>query len=182
MNKIILLLSLLFAIVGCSPYKTMVDYNTSKNFSEYKTYHILNDKRSKGANSLYTKRVSNAIEQQMNIKGLTKSTTADLLVKMDFKVKQKKYVQTNTTAVGRRPGYYHKGRFHRYGYARGFATTTRSIESYPVGTLLLTFIDRENKEVIWLGVAKGAFSRKDMDDKMVNKLIEDVLKEFPPEK
>ncbi|WP_430934309.1 DUF4136 domain-containing protein [Saccharicrinis sp. 156] len=107
------------------------------------------------------------------------AAAADLFVKLDFKVKQKKYVQSNTTAVGTRPGYYHNGRYHRYGYSHGFATTTRSIESYPEGTLMVTFIDRENKDVVWVGVAKGAFSRKDMDEKMVNKLVEDLMKDFP---
>ncbi|TLX74105.1 DUF4136 domain-containing protein [Labilibacter sediminis] len=167
-------------LASCSSYKTMVDYDSSKDFSEYNTFTYIKNQKHRSVKSLYSKRVEDAITEQLSTKGLNQTESADLLVKTDFKVKKKKYMYSSTTGFGYYPGYYYHGRYHRYAYSRGFTTTTRSIETYPEGTLMITIIDRDLREVVWQGIAKGAFSKKDLDDKMVNKLIAEVMKDYPP--
>ncbi|WP_430934308.1 hypothetical protein [Saccharicrinis sp. 156] len=47
MKNVFLLLVVVLMALSCSPYKTMVDYDTTKDFSVYQTFNILKGKQQK---------------------------------------------------------------------------------------------------------------------------------------
>ena len=74
-------LVLSFFIVSCSSISVSSDYENNVNYSAFKTYafHEQGIKNSK-INDIDKRRILNAIETQLATKGLTASSTPDLLV------------------------------------------------------------------------------------------------------
>ncbi len=180
MNRLVIFTLIATLAFSCTSYETITDYNPNINFGSYKSYCILKEKNNK-AQSLYSTCIYDAINSYLQNKGLFNSKYGDLLVKVDMTIKQKKHIQSQSTAITR-PGFYYKNHYHRYRYSNGFTTTARSIELYPEGTVIVRVIDRFTKEVVWEGIAQGIFNGKDFDKEKTSELIGSVLIDFPPKK
>ena len=57
MKKILYIIAIAVTAISCASYKTTVDYDTSKDFTKYSSYHILKSKQDRGVNSLYYNRI-----------------------------------------------------------------------------------------------------------------------------
>jgi hypothetical protein len=72
---------LLFLAASCSSVKVYSDYDNKVDFSQYKTYAF----HKKGIDKveiseLDKKRILNAIDRELSLKGMTKSENPDLLI------------------------------------------------------------------------------------------------------
>src|SRR6185503_20147604 len=64
----------------------------------------------------------------------------------------------------------------------GFGNATTTVDNYKVGTLVLDMFDSHTKQLVWRGSASDTLSSKtDKNIKNLDKGVQKMLKQFPPE-
>jgi hypothetical protein len=167
-------LFLLFAFASCSSVRVYSDYDKTANFMQYKTYAYQKNGIDKAEISdLDKKRILKAIDQQMALKGFTKSDTPDLLV--NIFTKEREQVDVNQFSAG-------------WGYGWGFGWNpfffggnTTNVNRYTEGTLFIDLIDASKKELIWQGEGQGTLTKNpEKKDAMINEFVAKILQQYPP--
>jgi hypothetical protein len=165
---------LLFVFASCSSVRVYSDYDKTANFSQYKTYAYQKNGIDKAEISdLDKKRILKAIDQQMVLKGFTKSETPDLLV--NIFTKEREQVDVNQFSAG-------------WGYGWGFGWNpfffggnNTSINQYTEGVLFIDLIDASKKELIWQGEGQGTLTKNpNKKDAMINEFVAKILEQYPP--
>jgi hypothetical protein len=145
------------------------DYDTEADFSQFKTYAWV-----QGTNlrdELNHKRIVNAIDAQMAVKGLQKVETGghpDLLVAYHASFNRK--LQINASGWG---GY-------RFGPARSGRAT---VEEVPIGTLIVDLVNAKTKTIVWRGTATKEVDLRaspEKREKNIQKAAEKLFKKYPP--
>ncbi|WP_420386742.1 DUF4136 domain-containing protein [Roseivirga sp.] len=175
MKKLVLLLVTLALITGCSD-KLYVssDYDKGSDFSKYKTYSWADDMEKPGNqapmfdNELNRKRVKEAIEAELRLKGFTATqTNPDLMV--DFHISINESMEY----------YVHDYYPPRYSYwSRG------DLRTYTVqkGALIIHFVDSDTQQLVWQGVGSKHLPQTVTDDaeRMINEAVKAILANYPP--
>ena len=93
-------------LTSCSSVKVVSDYDVQVDFSTYKTFAFYKKGIDKASVSdLDKKRIMRAIENELNKKGLVKSTNPDILVSIFTKSREKVNVTDNNFGYGFGWGY-----------------------------------------------------------------------------
>jgi hypothetical protein len=147
--------------------KVKVDYDHSTNFMQIKTYSWSTIHT---ANTLWDERVKSAVDKELAAKGWAQVPTGGdvALVAVEKTSVQQQYDTFYQGFGGRR----------RFG---GFGDTTTTVDNYEVGTLMVSILDGNSKQLIWRGTSSGDLS--DSPEKNTKKLDKDVdkmFKKFPP--
>ena len=168
-NVVLLLISfLIVSSLSCSfIYDVSYDYERNAELLGLRTYDWLPIPEGAGMDSLLTKRINNSVDNQLESKGLRRTSDhPDFLIAMHVGTEEK----VRYTDWGYRYGPYWRG-------------PSYSKFKYQEGTLILDFVDSQSKELIWRGVAKG-FVDSGMTpkkrDKLVNEAVQKILENFPP--
>ena len=72
---------------------------------------------------------------------------------------------------------------YRVGYGYGWLPLYGSPGRQMAGTLVVDIMDREKHELLWRGTAEGALidtRRSDQPQEAIDKIVREVLKEYPP--
>jgi hypothetical protein len=72
---------------------------------------------------------------------------------------------------------------YRIGYGYGWLPLYGSPGRHLAGTLIVDILDREKHEILWRGTAEGAMidtRRSDQPQEAIEKIVREVLKEYPP--
>jgi hypothetical protein len=166
-------LLLLFIVTSCDTVKVYSDFDKSADFTQYKTYAFMKSGIDKvEISDLDKRRILNAIDKQLQAKGMTKSETPDLLI--NIFTKSREQVSVNQFNAG-------------YGYGWGWGWNPYMyggqtyVSSSTEGTLYIDLIDAKKKELIWQGEGTGTLT-KDMDrkDEIVNNIVTQILAQYPP--
>lgn len=173
--KILSIISL-FIFASCSTIKVEADYDTSGDFTQYKTFAFYKKGIEKvDISDLDKKRIIKAIEQEMLAKGFTVSSKPDIVVNIFAKSTKKVTVYNNMYG-----GYYWRP-YYYYGpyYGMNYGTT---VSEYDEGTLFIDFIDNKKKELVWQGVGKGALNMKNAQkkDEIVKEFVKQIIAQYPP--
>ena len=175
-----LTLSLTLAALTCSQGVAVnADYDTTADYSKYKTYAWLDnvlpgDKIPEGmrtANDITDKRIRSSVNQEMKAKGFTVDTSKpDLVVFYHVGVEDK--VQVTDW------GYTYASTGH-YG---GWDTRNIDTYNYQEGTLILDFIDAESKVLVWRGTAQRVLQSMTAEeaDQVIKDIVRKVLALYPP--
>lgn len=166
-------LLLLFVVASCDTVQVYSDYDKSADFKQYKTFAFLKSGIDKvEISDLDKKRILNAIDQQLQAKGMTKSENPDLLVNIFTKSREE--ISVNQFNAGWGYGWGYGWNPYMYG---GQTTVSSSTE----GTLYIDLIDAKKKELVWQGEGTGTLS-KDMTrkDEIVNNIVTQILAQYPP--
>jgi hypothetical protein len=141
----------LILAAGCAGQHVSTDYSPSTSFSQYRTYALVLPPDSAAAQQLLDQRVSNAVQAQLASKGLTPTDrqNADLYVGYGVVDKTHKQVYTSRDGWGWGGGGW-GWRYYRWG-APWPMNTTRQIETYTDGTVVVNLIDAKTKNVVWQG-------------------------------
>ena len=160
-------------LTSCSSIKVVSDYDTKVDFSTYKTFAFYKKGIDKASVSdLDKKRIMRAIENELNKKGLVKSTNPDILVSIFTKSREKVNVTDNNFGYG-----------FGWGYNPWFfGSTNLNINQYTEGTLFIDFIDKNKNELIWQGIGSGALKMSNMDKKeeRINDFVNKIISVYPP--
>lgn len=133
-------------------------YEQGVDFSKYDTFSFFQSHEPKGEEylSLNDKYLRQAITQELKARGLRESENPDLLVGFNISTKEK---ISSTTYPSAPLGYYGYRSRYGYTYGLGYGSETR-VSQYTEGTLNIDVVDREQKQLVWEGVAVGRLKDK----------------------
>lgn len=164
-------LALLFLMASCSSIKVTADYESTTDFSQYKTYAFYKKGIDKvEISDLDKRRILRALERELLAKGFKKSNNPDLLVNIFTKSKEKINIYNDYYGYwGWYPWYY--GPYGTY------------VNQYTEGTLFIDLIDAKKKELTWQGIGKGALvTSGDRIKKVekINQFVSEIMAAYPP--
>jgi hypothetical protein len=172
--KIIKLLpvAVLFLVASCSSVRVTSDYDTTTDFSKFKTFAFYKKGIDKvEISDLDKRRILKAIESELLAKGLTISEDPDVLVNIFTKSRQKVDVYNNNSMYfGWHPWY----------YGPNFGT---HISKYTEGTLFVDLIDAKTKELAWQGIGSGALNTSGnvtKKEERIKEFVGEILAKYPP--
>ena len=132
-------IALIFALTfySCSSIKVVTDFDSSANFSNYKSFAFSKSQIEKiKISDLDKKRILSSIENQMQSKGYVSSTNPDLIISIDTKSREDVYIN----------------RYNDYPYYGWFGptmSTTYRPSSRIVGLLYIDIIDAKTGSLLW---------------------------------
>jgi hypothetical protein len=170
----ILPLLFLFILSACSSIRVNSDYDSRADFSQYKTYAFHKSGIDKvQISGLDKKRILRAIDNELSLKGMTKSETPDLLV--NIFTKEREQIDVNQFNMG-------------WGYGWGWGWNpylwggNTYVSSSTQGTLYIDLIDAKKKELIWEGEGIGVLTENRREkEKQINEFVAKILAQFPPD-
>ncbi len=166
-------LVLLFLVASCSSVRVSTDYDTTADFSTYKTFAFYKKGIDKvDISDLDKRRILKAVESELSAKGFTKSENPDILVNIFTKSRQKVDVYDNNMYYGWRPWY----------YGPNFGT---HISQYTQGTLFIDLIDANKKELAWQGIGSGALNTTgniSKKEERIKEFVAEIMAKYPPGK
>jgi hypothetical protein len=172
--RILTTLSLLLALGACSSIKVTHDFDSTADFSKYKTYAFTDDAKNFPIQELDRSRILNAIDKEMTAKGFTKSENPDVLIDLQVKLEQRQTATaTNTGGYGR----------YRYGWGGG--TTYVNVENYVDGTLFVNMVDKSSEKLVWQGRGTKTLEEHPTPEKKeqnINYAIQQIFTKYPPKK
>ena len=158
--------------MSCSSIQTFSDYDSSIDFSGYKTFAYFKIEIDQVTISdLDKRRILKALDYQMSSKGLSKSETPDLLIGFTTSAKEKIYVNNS--------------QFWGWGFNPWFwgGPNFNSVSSRTEGTLYVNIIDSATKQLVWQGKGRGGIQEnlKNRDDKIAL-FVQEIMTNYPPTK
>ncbi len=168
----ILPIALFFILSSCDAVRINSDYDKKADFDLYKTYAFYKTGIDKvEISDLDKKRILSSIDEQMSLKGFTKSETPDLLININTKTE--KNVNVNQFQAG-------------FGYGWGFGWNpyfgmNNAISTSTEGTLIIDLIDAKRKELIWQGEGAGYLTQNtNKKDENIKNFVTRILSQYPP--
>lgn len=166
---------LVLLVTACASVSTSYDLDKTADFKKGLTYKWDNHVQELAIDQLNKDRIISAIENEMALRGYTKSDNADFLV--DFHVKLEQEQSATATTMG--PGGY--GRWG-YGWGGGFSTTTIDVNKYTNGTLFINLIDNASEKIVWQGRGEKTLDEKmtpEKRDAQINSAVAAIFKNYP---
>ncbi|WP_420148682.1 DUF4136 domain-containing protein [Spirosoma sp.] len=165
------------------------DYDKSVNFNTFKTYAWTTPDIQVGNDPVYksgliTKNIENALNREMDVRGLTMNAEKpDLLVSFHTYTEKKTASYPTYAPV---PMYYPFGfrtgwRYYPYGFGNWPYAWNNNIQhvNYTEGTLIVDIADAQTKQLIWRGSIEGNVSDPKRLEKEVDKGIHKIMKDYP---
>jgi hypothetical protein len=175
------LVLLLVPFLACQSITVSTDWDTTKDFSQFKSYAWMphppdHPDHERYHNALIDARVREAVNTEMAARGMRYSTLegADLLVTYYLGMEQKLDVSTIYTSYG----YGYRG-----WYGGGPVAADTRVSQYEEGTLMVDILLPPNKDLLWRGTAStrvGRSSNPEKSQKTINKAVGKMFKKFPP--
>ena len=175
----ILGLILLAALAGCSSIEVNYDYDTTVDFSKYKTYawmggqgNMPEDPSSPMMSSgLLDQRIRSSVEWEMAERSMKESDDPDLLVIYHLGTQDKLQV----TDWG-----------YRYSdYYWGYGGRQVDVYQYTQGTLIIDVVEADTKNLVWRGMGQGVVDNTQRTPEQIQERIDGVVNKimasFPPE-
>jgi hypothetical protein len=176
MKKLFLLIFVLIIVASCASVKVSSDFDKGAKFPAYKTYAFTEEALNLNIEELNRKRIINAVENELSLKGFTKAEKPDVVI--DIKITGEKKQTATATSTG---GYYGYG--YRYGWGGGMGTTTINYDSYTEGTMFINMIDATKNEVVWQGRGVGTIDPEasaEKREKNINYAVKQIFTKYPP--
>jgi hypothetical protein len=158
------------------------NFDSSADFSKFKTYKWVDIKSADHTNPLIEKQIQAALDAELAKKGLTRtdSDSADLLIGYQTAIGTEKQFTSYNTGWGYGPGW-------GGGWYGGMSTTTTtgSTTTIYIGQLGVDMYESAKKDLVWRGVASKTIDPKakpEKQQKNITKAVEKLLKNYPPKK
>ena len=146
------------------------DFDHQANFARYKTYSW---QEIKPGASLWDARIKNAVNAQLETKGLAQVADGGDIAIVALKTSQtQRTLQTFYDGLG--------GGWRWRGFG-GFGESTTTEQDYKEGTLVIDLYDAKTKQLIWRGSTESVVSDKaEKNEKNLDKGVAKMFKNFPP--
>lgn len=155
------------------------DYLPSYNFSSLTSYQFLAmDENS--YTSLNSKRVANALQQNLAAKGLTLTSKQESDVTVAFSIYKQDKQRQRITSTGTTNMYYGRSYF---GPTVNFGTTYIDTIDYQVGNLIIDIIDNKTRQVVYHSVASSEITeglQPKQREQLIQQAVNQALANFPP--
>ncbi len=162
----LILIALFISLGGCaSSAKILYDYDHSADFGSYQTYNFFENAGPDQGDyqSFFSRYMIDAIEQEMEKRGYTKSNNPDLLVNFNAVLQDKTKVSTSPAPMT--GGYYgyRGGMYSGWGVGYGYATETH-VSQYTEGTFNIDLVDANKNQLIWEAVGVGRVTEEALEN------------------
>jgi hypothetical protein len=175
--KIAMVIATIITLSACSSTQVMTDYRKGTDYSGMRSYQIRHQPEINGVsaldiNSLNQDRIENALQSNLQQRGLIASDHPDFIVAYSISSRvEKSYYTTQHNP-------YYGGRWGWYGGGMSNATTTESESVY--GELMIAVIDANTNQMVWYAVVSKPLSENIKNrETEINKAVEKALIEFP---
>ncbi|MFP6807280.1 MAG: DUF4136 domain-containing protein [Pseudomonadales bacterium] len=186
--------TVLFALLSaCSSNPPIIDFDSSVDFSKYKTFAFMSEhpllraEGGEGGSPLLEGRLMQTTENILAARGFKRVAdpeSADMAI--GFTVGSRDKIQVNSYPETYRPYYGGYGRgwggaYYGGGYAVGMSTST-TVNQYTEGTLSLDIYDVSTHAPIWHGKATKKITTKMQENpqETVDEIMSSILATFPP--
>lgn len=180
-NCILALIAASFFLASCEPsLKVTSDYDKSANFSQYKTFRMVQlDMQHQTISQLNQNRIINAVKGEMGKKGFAESADPDVFVNATIILKDQQSVTANTNYYGY-GGYY---RPYAWGTGMSSSYTTYDVQNYKAGSLIIDIADAKTNKLLWEGIGNKEIDKpSDNPDKAIAEAVASIMASFPPGK
>jgi len=177
-SRILLLLPLLFALVGCvSPVRVDYDREAAQKFHSYQCFEVdTREQRSNYQDVVLSPIVDRRIERELNavlkMRGFSNSC-AKPDFRVTFNTTKKTVTELNDLGVGPSP-------YRRYPYSGYGGYSNVQIDQYEEGTFIVDIIDEASKELVWRGAYVKRLGWNAPTDAEIREIIIETLAQFPP--
>jgi len=156
---------------SASAQKLFIDYDHKAPFSDYRTYKWL--RKPQSPDPFMADRIVEAVNAQLSARGWHESRDqADVGITANVATRRARTVERFYSGA---PGW-----GWRWRWRPGYVTTT--VNSYPMGSLVIDIFDAKDKGIVWRGAATQALSANpDKNTKKLSKAVEKLFKKFPPQ-
>jgi hypothetical protein len=168
MKYLVSLFSLIL-FVSCSSVRVYSDFDSSVDFSQYKTYAFFKPQIDKvEISDLDKRRILKAIDLGLSAKGLSKSETPDILIGFATQAKEKIYIN-NISYWG-------------WGFNPWFwGPSNHTLSTQTEGTLYINIIDGVSKQLVWQGKGRGGLQQNTKNrDERIAFFVQEILRDYPP--
>jgi hypothetical protein len=170
----------LMVAVGCAGRKVSTDFAPAFSLSQYRTFALVMPPSNMGE-QLVDQRVRNAVQAQLDAKGLTASDRQHADVYAGYGVVDKTHTEVYTSQDGWGWGGW-GWRNYRWGVPWPM-TTQRQIETYTDGTVVVNLIDAKTKQVVWHGEVADVVNLPVSDPgratRQINDAVAKLFEKFP---
>tara|TARA_B100001989_G_scaffold123249_1_gene86956 strand:+ start:221 stop:757 length:537 start_codon:yes stop_codon:yes gene_type:complete len=174
--KKVFLLPLFLILSSCSSIRVYSDFDNNIDFSNYKTFAYFKPEIDRvDISDLDKRRILKAIDNEMSLKGLSKSETPDLLIGFTTKAKDKIYVNNfNNFSWGWGWGW----GFNPWLWGpNGFNTISTKTE----GTLYVNIIDANTRQLVWQGKGRGGIDENIKNrNERISLFVKEIVGNYPP--
>jgi len=176
--KFLSALTIVVALVSCSPIKVVVDPKDNTDFSKYETYsflgwqnnsdEILEDADRKSLRDAFTSEFERRGLKRVEYKG-------DIQISLYIIISEEGSVSGIATHYsGANSVYTH------YGYGYGYSTTTMKQTVNEVGTMIMDVFDGQSNKQVWQAIAtKTITSDPGKREKSISTNIRAIMRDFP---
>jgi hypothetical protein len=182
---------LVFFMAACSSVKTAFDFDSTVDFSKFKTYAFSSETvDGVQLDQLNSNRIFRAFEKELAAKGFTKSDTPDVIINLHLKTKQRVQAVANTTSTMGMGGMGMGGMAMGMGMGgmgmgmgMGMSQTTINYNEYTDGTLFVSMYDLSTKQLVWRGIGTKTLTEKMSPQKReqsINYAAERIMSQYPP--
>ncbi len=175
-------LSLVFGFIlllsSCRTVDIVTEVDPTIDFTTFDNYMMMQRLESEMLTDKTKKLIGSAIAKEMDKRGYNQTLSPDLIVKVMVISREKE-----AAMVTRHNDFYWGSSTYNYGWGIGTGINKVSYNTYKEGTLVIDIIDKENKLLVWQGIATGAFKGSDKrKEKDLNNMIAKVFRTMPNSK
>ena len=183
---------LIVLISSCGPRVSTTKMG-SKNLNQYESFAYLPNSNFEDLENFDSDQdVGMAVIQNVNRNMKSKGyeldrNNPDLLVLLETNTDMEKTV-SNEPVYARYPNYYGRtygvspyyqnSYYYNYGTIGGIVGYDRDVNRYKEGSLILTLVDSDTKNIVWEGVASDEIYRE-KDSRAIAQFVDDMFGEFP---
>ncbi|WP_226960502.1 DUF4136 domain-containing protein [Sulfurimonas paralvinellae] len=161
-------------LVSCSTLSVNVDYDEGYDFSRVKSFSIKHYAK-EGESELVNKRITDALRKTLEFRGYKYvQKGADMVFVYHYGAKDKVNITTDYQMIG----------YRGFGYGGAMIATPRTY-NYTEGTIVVDGLDPKTKKIVYRTVGTLELQEQKTPQekrKYTNKIIQELMQKFPPEK
>lgn len=164
----------LLTLAACSnSLNVNADWNTTIDFTKYKTFDFQHD--TLAYSSFTQERVRTEIANTLQSKGLTRDES-DPQLRVIWRVNTSTQTQYSTVSTG---GYAYGPAWGGWGGYGGMGMSTTTQETIPIGALTIALVDTKQNTLVWRGEADAQLEQGASNAELVHEAIQRMFAQFP---
>ncbi|MFK8060591.1 MAG: DUF4136 domain-containing protein [Polaribacter sp.] len=164
----------LFFLMSCASSKVITDYDDKTDFTKYKTYDFYED-NGENLNKFDVKRITTAIDEQLQSYGLKQHYNPDFFIFFDTEVSDARNNTTLNIGLGT------AGRNGGVGISGGIPVNGKKIDE----KLIIKFIEAKTNALFWESSLTSTIKEKRKPaerELLLQEVIQKILNTYPPKK
>jgi hypothetical protein len=166
------------SLAACSTLTVNSDWNTTIDFTKYKTWNFKQD--TLPYSTFTQERIRQTIGSTLMSKGLTRDeSNPELVVVYRVNLRQEtQYTTVSTGGYGWGPAWGGYGGY--YGGYGGMGVSSTTQQQIPYGALTVAIVDSKLNQLVWRGEADAQLGDNDSNAQLVQQAVAQMFQQFPP--